>query len=520
MKIKLIKTLTISLFILLLFPLKGFLEEIEDEGIEQQEATYLKSVIEVDHAIEVKKSNIFDASNSFISDPERNINYFWDFGDGNSNEGIEVLHAYEKPGYYTITLTIDDEIDSSKTSMEIFVYNKLIILITDSTEDKDRIDIIKTFAEKNGVFLKVIESFRSSTEFISEEILTKKLTEETSNLIKAQEIVIWTKENAGINALSRFLLRNPQIKNALRKQIILIIDNNIGSKRTSAERQFNLIQPKKIVLAKESALEDIIESEDSDKFMTTLEERGRDFIIIDSSTGKIMPWNFMTYFVNLLVSYGIPDNTIALLLLLPVIATVVAIMRQVIGVTTFGIYTPSIITLSFLIIGIYAGLLTLLTAIIIGSIARPLLNKIRMLFIPKMAIVITLVTFVLFLVIISSISLGLFDATFLSIAIFPMLILSTLVEKFVSAKGEKSYKSASVIMFSTLIVSLIAYFIAGGEINLYFTILRIDFFKQMMLNYPELIFLIIIINILLGKWTGLRLMERIRFREIFRHTEE
>jgi hypothetical protein len=47
----------------------------------------------------------------------------------------------------------------------------------------------------------------------------------------------------------------------------------------------------------------------------------------------------MSYFVNVLINNGIPDNTIALLLLLPVIATVVAFMRQVIGITTFGIYT-------------------------------------------------------------------------------------------------------------------------------------------------------------------------------------
>ena len=83
----------------------------------------------------------------------------------------------------------------------------------------------------------------------------------------------------------------------------------------------------------------------------------------------------MSYFVNFLVNSGVPDNTIALLLLLPVIAAVVVIMKQIVGVTTFGVYTPSIITLSFLVIGIYAGLLTLLAAILIGALSRPLLKK-------------------------------------------------------------------------------------------------------------------------------------------------
>ena len=140
--------------------------------------------------------------------------------------------------------------------------------------------------------------------------------------------------------------------------------------------------------------------------------------------------------------------------------------------------------------------------------------------IPKLAIVITMVSLTLFLILITSISLKFFDHTFLSIAIFPMLILSTLVEKFVTAKSEKGYASATLLMGETLIVSIIAYFIAGGEIDLWFTSFKFEFIKVILLTYPETVFLFIIINILLGKWTGLRLLEHIRFREVLRHIEE
>jgi hypothetical protein len=125
----------------------------------------------------------------------------------------------------------------------------------------------------------------------------------------------------------------------------------------------------------------------------------------------------------------------------------------------------------------YTGLLTLLAAIIVGSISRVFLKKIRMLFIPKMAIVLTLISLSLLLLLIASIYLDLFDAAFLSIAIFPMLILSTLVEKFVSAKSEKSLWSASFLMGETLLVAIVAYFVAGGEINLGFGVLKFEFIK-------------------------------------------
>jgi len=275
-----------------------------------------------------------------------------------------------------------------------------------------------------------------------------------------------------------------------------------------------------MIVAKEGAIDALIESSTEDEFIDALKERGNAYEIVDAKSGKLRPWNFMSYFVNVLVNKGIPDNTIALLLLLPVIATVVAFMRQVVGITTFGIYTPTIITLSFLIIGIHAGLLTLLAAIGVGVLAKPLLKRGRMLFIPKMAIMLTVVAFTLLLILISGIYLGLFNAQFLSIAIFPMLILSTLVEKFISAKTESDFSSATVIMGETLLVAVIAYFIAGGEIDLGLVSFKFEFVKTMMLTYPEIIFLLLIIDIFLGRWSGLRVLERIRFREILRHIEE
>lgn len=493
-----------------------FLEDEENNG-----ATYLKSVINTNSAIEVQKSTIFDASQSFVPDPDKQMKYEWDFGDGNRNEGVEVLHSFKDPGYYTITLTITDGINTSQDTLDVFVYRKLIILITDQTEDQDRIKIIQEYAEKKGVYLKLIESFGSSTEFISEEILAKKITEEANTLQKAKQIVIWTKENAGLNALSRFIQSNVKKgTNTFVQKVIVVLENNVGRNLSRIQRQFELISPKTIIVAKEAAIDALIDSSDEDQFVSVLKERGDTFAIVNSKSGKLRPWNFISYFVNILVDNGIPDNTIALLLLLPVIATVVAFMRQVVGITTFGIYTPSIITLSFLIIGMQAGLLTLLAAIAVGVLTKPLLKRLRMLFVPKMAIVLTVVSFTLLLILISGIKMDLFNAQFVSIAIFPMLILGTLVEKFMSTKTESGFSTATVLMGETLLVSIVAYFIAGGEVDLWFVSFKFEFIKNLMLTYPEIVILLLIINIALGKWSGLRVLERIRFREVLRHIEE
>ena len=73
---------------------------------EEPQSTYLLAVINTDEEIEVGKSTIFDASQSFIPYLDREITYSWDFGDGNRNEGIEVLHAYTEQGPHTVTFTI------------------------------------------------------------------------------------------------------------------------------------------------------------------------------------------------------------------------------------------------------------------------------------------------------------------------------------------------------------------------------------------------------------------------------
>ena len=482
--------------------------------------TYIEAAISTDEGLQLKKSSVFDASESFIPNLDREVSYEWDFGDGNKNEGVQILHAYQEPGRYTVNLNVSDGISSSETSKDVFAYRKLIVLITDQTEAEDRIQNIKQFAESEGVFIEVIESFGSATDFISEEILTKKLNEEAKNIRKAGDIMVWTNANSGINALSRSIQNGKSSKINFSQKTITSITDNPSAYTSRTERQFDLIKPKNIILAKEGAIDILIESINDQEFINTLEEKAYPHEIITSRTGKLRPWNFMSFFVNSLINNGVPDNTIALLLLLPLIATVVAFMKQVVGITTFGIYTPSIITLSFFIIGIYAGLITLAVAITVGALVRPILKKLRMLFIPKMAIVITLVSLSLLFVLIISNAIGLFDSEFLSIAIFPMLILSTLVEKFVSAKSEKGLSSAAVLMTETVIVAIIAYFIAGGEINLGLFSLHFEFIRNLILTYPETILLLLGINVALGKWSGLRIMERLRFREVLRHIEE
>ena len=50
---------------------------------------------------------VFDGSASGDADGDR-LTYRWDFGDGNTANGIRVVHAFETGGFYPVILTVDD----------------------------------------------------------------------------------------------------------------------------------------------------------------------------------------------------------------------------------------------------------------------------------------------------------------------------------------------------------------------------------------------------------------------------
>jgi len=97
----------------------------------------------------------------------------------------------------------------------------------------------------------------------------------------------------------------------------------------------------------------------------------------------------------------------------------------------------------------------------------------------------------------------------ITISIFVILIMITLVEKFLAAQIERGGKGAIFLTSETLALSIICYWVASWS-----------WLQLFVLSHPfATIFLAIIISILLGKWTGLRLTEYFRFRELIKNIE-
>ncbi len=474
--------------------------------------------IDVNTSAEVNKNVIFDASQSVLPGDPAKASYHWDFGDDSQKDGVNVTHTYKKTGTYHVSLQITSNKQTFNNTSDIFIYNKSVLLLTDESEKKDQIANLQTLAQNDGIEINVLQSFDSASEFISEEALTKAMDENSDAVDRSDAIILWTHDNAGLNALNQFVKENDQLKTPiLNEKNLYIIDNDIEKVIfTPSVPTFN---PQQIIIAQESSLYVIIPNAETN-IVKTLQQGGYEFKFIDEASRRLSIWNFMSYFVNFLVESGIPDNTIVLILMLPLIATIVVFMRQVVGMNTFGMYTPLIICLTFLILGLKFGMITLLTALVVGMGTRYALKKVHLLFMSKLAIVMIMITLSLFALLIIGTFFKLFDSDFFSLAIFPMLILASITEKFTSIQSEAGFWQTLWLTLQTVIIAIVAYVAVGGQIDLGFINFQWDFLRNFMRHYPEAIFLFLIINIGLGKWSGLRLVEYIRFREIFSHNEE
>lgn len=215
-----------------------------------------------------------------------------------------------------------------------------------------------------------------------------------------------------------------------------------------------------------------------------------------------------------ILEQGVPFDTVLVLLLFPLIATFVVILRQVFGLQAFGIYTPSIITIAFMAIGLNSigdikyAIAVYVVVIAVGMIMRYVLKSLRLLYLPRVAITLTIVTFsVLILLIIA----GSLDRTGLATAsFFPLLIIITMVEKFVAVQIEKDSKTALILALETLGIAIVGYLImspvtaVGGTIG------------RFILAHPYMILLVLPLHIFLGRWTGLRASEYLRFRDVLK----
>jgi len=456
----------------------------------------------------------FDGSGT-INPRNLSLTYIWDFGDGNEAEGEKTSHPYSRPGEYKVSLTVKSGKNISQDSLSVFVYNDTVVFISDGSKSDKAISDLENYAKGLRILLVNIQDTRKKPDYAIENELAEKLTQYIQDLARTEIIITWTKNSRGLAALSKFTqgLNSSDLKNVsfADKAIVNIDSLSFDVLSPQAQSTFDVLQPKFIALSQNKAIKDIIGARSTEKVIPVLKDikinQGIDYKIIGAHSKRAMKklgfTNFLSHVIDFMVNEGVPINTIALVLMLPVIATIVALSRQILGIKAFGIYTPTIITLAFLATGLKYGLFVFLVVLAAGTLTRIFLKRFRLLYLPRMAIVLSIVS-------LSIIGMLAYAASsrrtvLISMSIFPMLILITLVEKFVAVQIKRGLLTAITLSLETLAISVFCYYVMSWEI-----------LRNFILIYPEIIFLSLLFNFFLGKWTGLRLFEYVRFRKVIK----
>lgn len=208
------------------------------------------------------------------------------------------------------------------------------------------------------------------------------------------------------------------------------------------------------------------------------------------------------YLINQAIFRGVSEETIILLVILPLVVSVVAAARHLFGFRGFGILIPTAIAVTYVVTGVTTGIFVFLLILVVATLARRLIKQLRLHYLPRMALLLWFVTLAVLVVILASPFFGLEELT--AISIFPIVILILLFEEFISVQIGKSFREASRLTIETITIALLGYLI-----------FKLEFLRHWALIYPHWVILApFVFNLLIGRFTGLRLLEHRRFKKL------
>jgi hypothetical protein len=162
-----------------------------------------------------------------------------------------------------------------------------------------------------------------------------------------------------------------------------------------------------------------------------------------------------------------------------------------------------LIGIAFRETALFNGLLLFTLLIALGLALRFYLERLHLLLVPRLAVVIIFI--VMAMAGVTILMTGANQTIGLSISLFPIVILTMTIERMSIVWEEDSASSAIKHGAGSLAVASLTYLaMTNREV------------EYLMYNFPELLLVLMGLCVLMGRYTGLRLTELWRFRELAR----
>jgi hypothetical protein len=201
--------------------------------------------------------------------------------------------------------------------------------------------------------------------------------------------------------------------------------------------------------------------------------------------------------------YALPPaeaRLVEFLLLLPIAALIICLFRNIIGLTSFGTFAPALIGLAFRSLESLPGILVFVSIVLIGWGMRRIMDRYHLLQVPRTAFMLSLVVIVLISGIVAANYQDLAATRYVSL--FPIIILTGMIERFWTLESEDGTTASFKTLLGTMVIA--------ASISL---LVSIPAVINHMVKFPETLGLIMACQLLIGRYTGYRLSELIRFRD-------
>jgi hypothetical protein len=200
--------------------------------------------------------------------------------------------------------------------------------------------------------------------------------------------------------------------------------------------------------------------------------------------------------------YGLPlqtQQTFMIMVMIPIGVLVILVLRNLGGLQTLGTFTPVLIALAFREMQLGYGIVffTLITAL--GLMLRSYLEHLKLQMLPRLSVVLTFVVVLIAAISLFSHKLGLERG--LSVALFPMVILTMTIERLSITWEERGGGHAMKVAVGTLFAATLA--------HLLMSVPELNYF---IFTFPAVLMILVGFMLAMGRYRGYRLTELFRFK--------
>ena len=420
-----------------------------------------------------------------------------------SAQGDKFFFNFENEWEYIIKSNFSIEWCKYELEKKLEVFYKSIVYIWYDLEEFN-IWYENNFKNNAILFNKVLVS----NNIFSENDIKNKILEKQNAVKNADIILVNNRETDTIFQVLSKLSKSENI-NLSNKEIFVINNTNKHFMKRILSKYIVLINNQSTYLVNDNHTLNLL----SDLSF------GRD--VIDESLIEVFPlyfqktsgWMLLSYLIDNLIANDFPINLIWLFLTLTVATLLITAFRQIIWFSVFGTFSPLLFGLSISVLGVQASIIFFLIAFIATVITRVITKKFYLLNSAKISLLITIYFMTILIVLWLDKSLG-FNMIDLQIfnnafSIFPIIFLILVTDKVFHEWFKIFSKWWLISLAEFVLVSILVY-----------TIISSTWIRLVLLSYPELIIFIWILIMAVWRFTGLQILEYLRFMPLLKWDEE